>query len=92
MRMVCHWYEEPDGSRILIPGCHTRIDNPDTAACDCATLADQLTAITEKLKAARRELESQREWNRAVTEAVYAHPDGTAIMHKAALRIPRRTP
>jgi hypothetical protein len=89
--MVCHWFEERDGSRILIPGCHTRINDPDTASCDCAMVVDKLNSMSEKLAVARRELEAQREWNRVITEAVYAHPDGTGIMHKASLAIPRRT-
>ena len=83
--LPCHWHEEPDGTgRWLVPGCMTRINNPDADPCDCPTLAEQLTALRAELKTARRAAASSRSWTDAITRAVHDHPDGTAIMRTAA--------
>ena len=81
---ACHWYEAPDGGRWMVPGCMTRIHDPDADPCDCPTLAEQLGAARAELQAARREIASVRAWNDAITRAVHDHRDGIAIMRAAA--------
>lgn len=83
--LPCHWHEEPDGTgRWLVPGCMTRIHDPDADPCDCPTLAEQLTAALTELEAARRAAAGSRSWNDAITRAVHDHRDGIAIMRTAA--------
>ncbi|RZU28213.1 hypothetical protein EV284_6379 [Streptomyces sp. BK022] len=80
----CHWWEDPSGDRFLVPGCMTRVDNPDIDGCDCPTVEAELKAALEELAALRTKLASAQEWGGYVAQAVHSHRDGTAIMRKAA--------
>jgi hypothetical protein len=83
----CYWHEEPEGGgRYLIPGCLTRINNPDIDGCDCPTLTDQLAAVREELATLRRHHTGLQRWHDAITAAVHAHPDSVQIMHAASKR------
>lgn len=82
----CHWHEDTDGTRYLIPGCMTRINNPDVDGCDCPTLNDQLTAARAELATLRRHHKGLQQWHDDITAAVHAHPDGIQIMRDAASR------
>ncbi|MFE7968144.1 hypothetical protein ACFU0X_34795 [Streptomyces cellulosae] len=82
----CHWHEDRDGTRSLIPGCHTRAQDPDGEACDCPSLAQQLDKAREEIARLKRELDGARFWCGHVTAAVHAHRDGLDIMQDAARR------
>lgn len=85
----CYWHEDVDedgeaAGRWLVPGCMTRINNPDADPCDCPTTADQLATALAELETARRETASARAWCDAITRAVHDHPAGRTIMRNAA--------
>jgi hypothetical protein len=83
----CYWHEEPEGGgRYLIPGCLTRVNNPDVDGCDCPTLNDQLAALREELATLRRHHAGLQNWHDVITAAVHAHPDSVQIMHAASKR------
>lgn len=81
--LPCHWYEVPGRGRFLIPGCLGRLYDPEDE-CTCGTLADRLAQATAELTEARKERDSLRAWNDAITATVHAHPDGQDIMQRAA--------
>ena len=72
----CHWHDEDDEGtgRWLVPGCMTRMHDPDSDPCDCPTTADQLAAALVELET----------WCDAITRVVHDHPDHRAIMRAAA--------
>lgn len=82
----CFWHEDTDGSRYLIPGCMTRVNNPDVDACDCPTLNDQLAAVRAELATLKRHYAGLQNWHNAITAAVSAHTDSVQIMKRAADR------
>ncbi|MGY1548313.1 hypothetical protein [Streptomyces sp. MN6] len=84
--LPCHWHEDRDGERILIPGCAARVQDPDGEECTCPTLAKQLEAARAEVARLQRELDGARFWNGHVTGAVHAHRDGLDIMQDAARR------
>lgn len=83
--MRCTWLEDPDGSRHLIPGCWTRINDPDIDECDCQMLEQELAKARAELEAARRAYRSLQGWHDQVVRAVHDHPDGKKIMYAASL-------
>lgn len=76
----CQWHEEPDGTRYLIPGCMTRVNDPDADPCDCLMLEDELAKVRAELAKEKRHHEGLRHWHDQIVKAVYAHPDGIKIM------------
>lgn len=52
-RPRCHWVREPDGVQWLVPGCMTRMFEPDVEGCDCSLLADELAAARTQHQSAR---------------------------------------
>lgn len=88
--LPCHWHEDRDGTRYLIPGCAGRVNDPDGDGCTCPTLAEQLAeqraAAQSEIAQLRRSLASCRSWHDHVVGAVNAHPAGRAIMRAAAER------
>ncbi|MFF6794297.1 hypothetical protein ACFY9C_35105 [Streptomyces filamentosus] len=86
IRSVCQWVEEQDGTRWLVPGCMTRLNDPDGEACSCPTLADQRDQALRERDEARHAHRSLSSWHDAIVAAVHAHPDGKKIMKAAADR------
>jgi len=82
---ICHWYEPADepGARVMVPGCMTRVDDPDQ--CTCEVTADAVIRL-------RAELETAEQAKRAVassladlTTAVMEHADGRQILARAKI-------
>ncbi|MFD3728807.1 hypothetical protein [Streptomyces sp. NPDC058671] len=84
--LACHWVEEPDGTRWLVPGCVARLHDVDAGSCTCPTLADQLEVAQRERDEVRHAHRSLQSWHHAIVAAVYAHPDGIRIMKNAADR------
>jgi hypothetical protein len=84
--LPCYWHQDADGTRHLIPGCMTRINNPDTDECDCPSTARQLDAARQELATLRRHQAGHQHWHDAIVAAVHAHPDSAQIMHDASKR------
>ncbi|KAB7850172.1 hypothetical protein [Streptomyces mobaraensis] len=78
MPRPCHWHEEPDGTRTLIPGCAARAHDPD-AECTCPSTASQLAFLRAELDAVRRDYRRFRRWHHCLLDALRTHPDGPAI-------------
>lgn len=81
---VCHWWEDGHGGRYLIPGCMTRINNPDVDECACPSIERQLEKAQKELVDARRALAGLQSWHDAIYRAVHDHRDAVAIMKAAA--------
>ena len=84
----CYWHEDTDGSRFLVPGCLTRINNPDIDECTCSTINAQLEAAQQQIAELTKKVKGLQQWHDAVVAAVYAHTDGIKIMHAASQRVP----
>lgn len=83
----CHWYDDADGGRWLIPGCAGRAQDPDNAdACGCPDLATQLAAARKEIADLKRGRDGLQTWHDHIVRAVYGHPDGIKIMKAAADR------
>ncbi|OIJ95416.1 hypothetical protein [Streptomyces colonosanans] len=82
----CHWVQEPDGTRWLVPGCMSRLHDADADACTCPTLAQQLEDAQGERDQAQRAYSGLRAWTDAIIAAVNDHPDGKKIMKGAADR------
>jgi hypothetical protein len=81
--LPCHWYEDGQGGRWLIPGCMARVNDPDIDECSCKTVEEQLAAARAELARLQRHHDGLQSWNAAIRAAVYAHPDGIEIMRAA---------
>lgn len=81
----CYWWTDPDGALCLLPGCWSRVADPD-AECTCATLAARLAATERTLHELRRRQEYADRWHTALAEALDAHPAGRDIRTDAAAR------
>lgn len=90
-RPRCQWVHEPDGTQWLVPGCMTRIHEPDIDTCDCSTLADELATERAERETAQRNYASLRVWTDSIIAAVHSHPDGRQIMKDAADRASSET-
>ncbi|TGZ12374.1 hypothetical protein DV517_74690 [Streptomyces sp. S816] len=88
--LACHWVQEPDGTRWLVPGCVARLHDAEAAACTCPSLAEQLAAAREERDQAQCGYDGLRGWADDILAAVHAHPDGKKIMKDAAERAARR--
>lgn len=82
--LPCHWHEDEDGGRYLIPGCMARVTNPDIDQCSCESIEEQLAAAREEIVNLKRSRASLQGWHDRITRAVYDHPDGIQIMKRAA--------
>ncbi|MFB7461245.1 hypothetical protein [Streptomyces sp. NPDC056188] len=82
----CQWYDDGRGGRFLIPGCMTRVINPDVDQCSCETIEEQLEAARAEIASLKRARDGLQAWHDQVTRAVYDHPDGIQIMKRAADR------
>jgi hypothetical protein len=82
----CHWYDDGHGGRFLIPGCMTRVINPDVEQCSCKTIEEQLADAREQIIKLKHARDSLQTWHDHITRAVYDHPDGVKIMKRAADR------
>lgn len=82
----CQWYDDGHGGRFLIPGCMTRVINPDVDACSCKTIEEQLADAREQIGKLERARTSLQSWHDHICRAVYDHPDGVKIMKRAADR------
>lgn len=80
--LPCHWYEDSDGGRWLIPGCIARALNPDTD-CTCSTLALDLEAALADLDKAQSRAQSTSAWASALLAAITEHADSSAITARA---------
>ncbi|MFD5031680.1 hypothetical protein ACFWM0_14880 [Streptomyces sp. NPDC058405] len=85
----CYWHEDTDSTRYLIPGCLTRIHNPDIDECDCPTTNRQLEKTRQQLAEAQKALRSLRSWHDQIVNAVHAHHDGVQIMRAASTGVDR---
>lgn len=82
----CHWYDDGHGGRFLIPGCMTRVINPDVEDCACKTVEEDLAAARKEIADLKRGRDGLQSWHDHITRAVYDHPDGIKIMKAAADR------
>lgn len=82
----CHWYDDGHGGRFFIPGCMTRVINPDVDQCSCKSIEEQLADAREQITKLERARDSLQTWHDHITRAVYDHPDGIKIMKRAADR------
>ncbi|WP_019061492.1 hypothetical protein [Streptomyces prunicolor] len=89
---VCYWVEEEGGTRWLVPGCMSRMHDPDIERCDCPVLAEELSAVRRARDTARRDYRGLRWWTDSILAAVHARPDGIAIMKSAAERAVQDAP
>ncbi|MFD3741612.1 hypothetical protein [Streptomyces sp. NPDC058629] len=82
----CHWYDDGRGGRFLIPGCMTRVTNPDVDQCSCKSIEEQLAAARKEIADLKRSRAGLQSWHDHITRAVYDHADGIQIMKRAADR------
>jgi hypothetical protein len=82
----CHWYDDGHGGRFLIPGCMTRVINPDVEQCSCKTIEEQLEDARTEIARLKQSRDGLQTWHDHITRAVYDHPDGVKIMKRAADR------
>ncbi|MGY4931592.1 hypothetical protein ACWD7T_10805 [Streptomyces sp. 900116325] len=82
----CHWYDDGHGGRFLIPGCMTRINNPDIDECSCKTVEEQLAAARQEIADLAKKRDGLQTWHDHIVRAVYDHADGVQIMKRAADR------
>jgi hypothetical protein len=82
----CHWYDDGHGGRFLIPGCMTRVTNPDVDRCSCKTVEEQLEAARQEIAELKKSRSGLQNWHDAIVRAVYDHADGIQIMKAAADR------
>lgn len=82
--LPCHWYDDGRGGRYLIPGCHTRVMNPDADECSCPPTARQLAAARRKIPILERKRNGLQTWHDHILRAVHGHPDSAKIMKVAA--------
>lgn len=82
----CHWYDDGHDGRFLIPGCMTRVINPDVDQCSCKTIDEQLADARAEIASLKQARDGLQKWHDHVTRAVYDHPDGIQIMKRAANR------
>lgn len=82
----CHWYDDGHGGRFLIPGCMTRVMNPDVEGCACKTVEEDLAAARKEIADLKRGRDGLQTWHDHIVRAVYDHPDGVKIMKAAADR------
>lgn len=81
----CHWYDDGRGGRFLIPGCMTRLTNPDvdTCACACKSVEQQLVTARREISDLKRSRDGLQSWQDHIVRAVYDHADGIQIMKRA---------
>ncbi|WP_331764872.1 hypothetical protein [Streptomyces sp. NBC_01238] len=82
----CHWYDDGRGGRFLIPGCMTRIHNPDVDECSCKTIEEQLAEARAEIASLKKSRNGLQAWHDHIVRAVYDHADGVQIMKRAADR------
>lgn len=82
----CHWYDDGHGGRFLIPGCMTRVMNPDVDECSCKSIEQQLAAAHREIADLKKKRDGLQNWHDHIVRAVYDHPDGVKIMKRAADR------
>lgn len=82
----CHWYDDGDGGRVLLPGCFARLINPDVGECTCPSLEKQLADAERRIDRLTRSRASLQTWHDQIVRAVYDHLDGRKIMKAAADR------
>lgn len=82
----CHWYDDGHGGRFLIPGCMTRVINPDVDECSCKTIEEQLADARTQIARLKRARDGLQAWHDHIVRAVYDHADGIQIMKHAADR------
>lgn len=82
----CHWYDDGHDGRFLIPGCMTRVINPDVEQCSCKTIEEQLADARAEIASLKQSRAGLQSWHDHITRAVYDHPDGVKIMKRAADR------
>lgn len=82
----CHWYDDGHGGRFLIPGCMTRVMNPDVDECACKSVEQQLEAARAEIADLTKKRDGLQTWHDHIVRAVYDHPDGVKIMKAAADR------
>ncbi|MET9819614.1 hypothetical protein [Streptomyces sp. NPDC006355] len=90
--LPCHWWEDGRGGRYLIPGCHSRVMDPDAEECSCPSTARRLETALRTIAALKRAARGRQDWHDAVVRAVYDHPDGVKIMKAAADAATSSTP
>lgn len=84
--LTCHWYDDGHGGRFLIPGCMTRVINPDVEQCSCKTVEEQLGSARREIAELKKSRAGLQNWHDAIVRAVYDHADGIQIMKTAADR------
>lgn len=82
----CHWYDDGHGGRYLIPGCLSRVVNPDIDVCSCQTINEQLAAARREIADLKKKRDGLQTWHDHIVRAVYDHADGIQIMKTAADR------
>lgn len=83
MTLPCHWYENPDhpGERFLIPGCYSRLDDPDQ--CTCTHPWDELPRLRRQVAELEAQLRDAQQRYSDLLSMVAAHPDGAAVLDNA---------
>lgn len=81
---ACHWYDDGHGGRFLIPGCMTRVINPDVEGCSCKTVEEDLAAARREIVSLKKSRDGLQAWHDSIVRAVYDHADGIKIMKHAA--------
>lgn len=82
----CHWYDDGRGGRFLIPGCMTRVMNPDVDECACKAIEEQLANARAEIASLKKSSKGLQTWHDHIVRAVYDHADGVQIMKRAADR------
>lgn len=82
--LICHWYEPADepGARLLVPGCMTRVNDPD-GECTCETTTDTVARLRDELQQAEQTRCGVASALSDLADAVVEHADGRRILARA---------
>lgn len=91
MMTRCTWYEpaEEPGSRLLIPGCMGRVQDPDKG-CTCPTTTEEIERLEAECGRLRKSLAVNSEDLSDLIGAVGDHRDCKAIFAAADARTAAR--
>jgi hypothetical protein len=84
----CYWWTDPDGDLCLMPGCMSRVQDPE-AECTCDKLASRLVRAERRLQDMREREQYAATWWTALRAAVDARPDSADILSDARRRAGR---
>lgn len=86
-KLRCCWFEVPEepGSRMLLPGCMERVQDPD-AACTCPTTAEEIDRAKAEYAILAARAAGNSDAFGDLMSAVSAHRDAKAIFADADAR------